>query len=442
MHSIILRFSPDGSRFAIAGRELQTLRFFDTFTLEEVLVISRDADAYIRDTHFTPDGRQFLISTDTLIRSWDTASGEELAAIPGSGRIALHPNGTQLIAFRAIDNVSALQIWNTADFTLGEQLSLSIYQTYWAQRTRFNADSDGLITVGWDRIIHRNLNGVITRTLRFTPPTADYFNTESSASYPKFSQNVHFVLLPHIQASGIEAFGGRMMLLDLEHWNVSIIPDIYTWNVCSDISSTGRFGAFDTGGMVNPVISIWNLEELHGIQTDVVVGYGRRCALIFSPDESLLAVSYMNANQPQFALLEPTTGEIIRSKTVDISYYGAPLFFSSSSDTLITLTVSQQGNTSSIQLWDVPSLTISGTITPLSDESVRRVALTPDGSILAGGGEDGTLWLWNFYTGELLFAAHAYPSRIADLFFSLDGTLLFTQNIDGATYLWGIPTDE
>ena len=76
--------------------------------------------------------------------------------------------------------------------------------------------------------------------------------------------------------------------------------------------------------------------------------------------------------------------------------------------------------------------------------SVKGVAFSPDGRLLAGAYSDGTIWLWNRATGQ----AHALtlpassPISANSVAFSPDGRLLAGAYSDGSIRLWNPATGQ
>ncbi len=76
---------------------------------------------------------------------------------------------------------------------------------------------------------------------------------------------------------------------------------------------------------------------------------------------------------------------------------------------------------------------------------VRSCMYSPDGTILAGGGMDGTLLLWDVSTRQLIttFKGHDQWRWVITLAFSPDGrTLASSANYEDAVQLWDVPTAQ
>jgi WD40 repeat protein len=67
---------------------------------------------------------------------------------------------------------------------------------------------------------------------------------------------------------------------------------------------------------------------------------------------------------------------------------------------------------------------------------LAAVAFTPDGRVLATGGADRIIYLWDTRTGEPVNRLEGHQKAITDLAFSSDGQHLASASMDGRVRIW------
>jgi WD40 repeat protein len=70
------------------------------------------------------------------------------------------------------------------------------------------------------------------------------------------------------------------------------------------------------------------------------------------------------------------------------------------------------------------------------------MAFSPDGKLIAGGAEDGTMHVWEFFTGKTLFTLSGPQDAVRSLAFSPDGNLLAAGSTDGTITVWSVADGE
>jgi WD40 repeat protein len=74
------------------------------------------------------------------------------------------------------------------------------------------------------------------------------------------------------------------------------------------------------------------------------------------------------------------------------------------------------------------------------DNWVPGCAFSPDGSLVASAGADGTLRLWNVATGSAVSVLHGHEDWVLGCTFSPDGSLVASAGADGTLRLWNVAT--
>lgn len=85
--------------------------------------------------------------------------------------------------------------------------------------------------------------------------------------------------------------------------------------------------------------------------------------------------------------------------------------------------------------WDPQPSTLTGHTAP-----VRSVEFSPDGSLLASGGDDQTVIIRDAVTGQQLRTLTGHTATVNDIAFSPDGRLIATASADGSVRLWDTDT--
>src|SRR5260221_1090140 len=75
-------------------------------------------------------------------------------------------------------------------------------------------------------------------------------------------------------------------------------------------------------------------------------------------------------------------------------------------------------------------------------DSVKSVAFSPDGGLLASASSDDTIKLWDPQTGEHLRTLEGHSHSVLSVAFSPDGGLLASSSWDDTIRLWDLQTGE
>ena len=73
---------------------------------------------------------------------------------------------------------------------------------------------------------------------------------------------------------------------------------------------------------------------------------------------------------------------------------------------------------------------------------VYALAFNPDGKVLATGGGDGKVRLWDSASGQLIKELGSHSATVVDLAFNPDGTRIVTSSEDQTVKIWDIPSGK
>lgn len=101
------------------------------------------------------------------------------------------------------------------------------------------------------------------------------------------------------------------------------------------------------------------------------------------------------------------------------------------------------GGASSIQIWDVARNEPIARL--LQDETTWSLGLTPDGTTLVSGREDGTVHLWNVSepsSTTLIHTVYGYRMSLTTLAWSQSGRWLATGDVHGDILVWDVSGEQ
>ncbi len=177
-------------------------------------------------------------------------------------------------------------------------------------------------------------------------------------------------------------------------------------------------------------------------------GKKRTRAIAFSPDGTILASTWKGGTiqlwsfpqdqcEPQSCELELLPVAMHHSGTWDQSIAFSP--DSTSAETKI-VTGTDSGL---VKLWTIENLddeNPSVSVLPVDSGSVRSLAWSPDGSMIVAGG-NGVITVYDSDTLGILYQElNAHTSRVNDVAFSADSSMIASGCNDGALKLWQVPS--
>jgi WD40 repeat protein/class 3 adenylate cyclase len=411
--------SPDGNRFATTGQD-GTATVWETDTGKRLLTL-RGHDGDVNGIAFSPDG-SLLATTgdDRTVRLWDAASGRQMHVMRGHRDLVLgaafSPDARRLATSSQDGTV---RIWNVAAGSQhlvlrgppGEE-----FVNFSGLTPAFSHDGSRVASGGW-----------------FSTPIWDVATGKISMLLPRQPTEA--------LAVAFSPDGTRVAIanqLDAQAWDAETADLVTTFSGhTGDIlgiaySPDGRRIA--TGGD-DGTAQVWDaatgepLLSLAGHSTGVQ-------QVAFTPDGDRLLTGSMDRTARVWNI-SPTGGRDWLTVPGPANRQGGVSFSPDGTSFAVP------GQDSGVTIRDVETgakiITLKG-----HDATIRRMAFSPDGSLLAAadGAEPGnpqanrTVPVWDVVTGELVMTLTGHTDHVSAVAYSPDGQRLATGSWDGTVRLW------
>ena len=417
-----LAYSPDGTTLA-AGYSGGAIRLWDLASHRPISATSWGAAPLA--LAFTGGGKQLEVADDDAVGTWNLTDQVRITARPFASpaqgnAVAFSPDGQTVATGSADGNV---QLWDTAT-----QQEIGAPMSSDAQPVAAVAFSpDGTLVAAGSADGNVQLWDTATQQEAGSALVAGAAEVDALAFSPDGK----------LLATGGQDGAARL-------WDVATGSQIGATMATGDAVSALTFGG---GGTTLASAESDGATELWEVSTQAqtgaaltVQGSAGVSALAFSPAADALATGNGNGSIQLWnpaGFHQPSAPLAVGSVGVAAAAAGhAPAAFSANGALLAT-----SNGHGTVQVWDVAARRPVGT--PLASyRTVTGLVLSPDGKTLAVAGSG--VQLWQTATGQRIGSTlpAAGNGRYRAVAFSPDGTMLATLGADGTARIWNVTTQQ
>ncbi len=450
-----LIFSPD-SKFLFSADYVSTIRLWD-LECRKVLYSFEPYSETARAVSISPEGDIMAIATGDKIEILDTGTKQVIFTLQGNNAriesMVLDPSGINLASG---DSDGNLCVWNIEEGNLLFNLK---GHRGWISSIAWKTDGEFIISGSSDNTV--KLWSVKEGKLLYT-----------FSGYPAAIETM--ALSPD---GKFLATGNSDNIIKI--WNVRNTSLVKVFEKHSQIVSSLSYspdGSFLASGSWDETVNIWDIDSREASIT-IKAGSGLIGAVCFSPDKKHVATG---GSDNTIKLWDITTGEPVKSfegpdwsvEAIDFSPDGKWMASAGSNNTVTLWDVKRgeelecltghEGSVLSVSFGPEKKLLLSGSkdntvklwllegkkffsrnITKKlvcnfegHNGSVLSVCFSNKGDLIASGGKDNIVNVWNIESGELLFTLSDHSANVTGLSFSLDDKFLYSGSRDGSIKIW------
>ncbi|KIJ22911.1 hypothetical protein M422DRAFT_196540, partial [Sphaerobolus stellatus SS14] len=471
-------FSPDGTKI-VSGSFDKTIRVWDISNGQSPgLLLGHNS--WVTSVAVSPDGTKIVSgSGDTTIRIWDISTGQTLRSLRGHDdcvtSVAFSPDGTKIISG---SRDRTIQVWNTST---GQRLGQPLEgHGNWVTSVAFSPDMTKIVSGSYDKVIliwdastYQNLGHPLkghkdyVTSVAFSPDgmkivSGSYDRTVQVWKIPdgrpsqqqKQSLQAHKNCITSVAYSpdGTKIVSGSADRI-VRVWNASTgqrlgqpLKGHPSWVTSVAFSSDGTKIVSVSAGTT---VLVWDISTGQSLTQSLECPQYYVTPVAYPPDQLKLAClgwRFMGhqscLNSTAFPAYQSKAsglgGSLIQPYFLDHTQdYVRPIAYSPDGTMLVS-----SSKDMTVQIWNSTGQSLKKTLRGHSG-LITSVAFSPDGTKIVSGSRDRTVQLWDVSTGQCLGQPlKGHQDRVYSIAFSPDGTKIISSSHDRTIQVWNVSTGQ